>query len=691
MTSPRSRRIALAVSALLLQISVTAMAQAQTPEPAPPTVTAAISSVPVAQGEPNMGVLALDPANPGRSRIIGTGEMGGLELYNLAGRRTGTASAGDVAGVDVRVGVPFGGESATIVPATDNTTNLLRLYRLTGGALREISAREISLGFAAENVCLYRSSHDGALYAFVVGDGGEVQQMMLFATPEGRMDARLVRGLPLPSPVTHCVADDRTGDVYVSHETVGIWRFDANPEADASPSLIDAVRLGNIGEEVSGLALYDGGEGARWLIASDVAGGRLLVFDRGNEHRFVGAVALRATDGSAIEEAGGLFGTSAALGQSFPAGGLLISNEAGRNYSLFPFERIATALGINAGTPQGVAEPTAPRFPAIRARVETVRVPSYGDAADDPAIWHNPVDPSASLVVGTNKRAGLHVYNMRGEELFFAQDGKMNNVDLREGFRLGGRDVVLVTAGNRTTLGVSIYTLDTATGRLTDVADGVQASGLSDPYGSCMYRSRTGRTYLFLGDPDGLLRQWELVATRTGKVRLRQVRDIRFGSQTEGCVADDETGILYVAEEDIGFWRLNAEPRGREDRRSIDTVAGNPRIKDDLEGVGIYDLGGGRGYLIVSSQGNDSYAVYRREGNQEYLGSFIVVADGAAGIDGISETDGLEVTSQNLGPGYEHGAMIAQDGRNVLPSETQNFKYVSWSDIATALNLEVRR
>src|SRR5690606_15927289 len=111
---------------------------------------------------------------------------------------------------------------------------------------------------------------------------------------------------------------------------------------------------------------------------------------------------------------------------------------------------------------------------------------------------------------------------------------------------------------------------------------------------------------------------------------------------------------------------------------------------DDLEGIGLYDLGDGRGYLVLSSQGNDTYAVYRREGDQEYLGSFAVVADPASGIDGISETDGLDVSSANLGPGFEHGAMGAQDGRNLMPVEHQNYKFVSWTDIAEALGLEVR-
>jgi 3-phytase len=224
-----------------------------------------------------------------------------------------------------------------------------------------------------------------------------------------------------------------------------------------------------------------------------------------------------------------------------------------------------------------------------------------------------------------------------------------------------------------------------------NVADGIQPSGLSDPYGQCMYRSaKSGRYYVFISDPDGLVRQWELIATKAGKVRAKQVRDIKYGSQTEGCVADDRAGTLFVAEEDVGFWKVTAEPTKGAKPVSIDTVEGNAKLKDDMEGVGLYDLGDGRGYLVVSSQGNNSYAVYRREGDQAYLGSFSVIADAAKGIDGISETDGLEVSSANLGPDLENGAMVAQDGRNVLPVENQNFKVVPWKAIADALKLEVR-
>ncbi|MGH6780715.1 MAG: phytase, partial [Sphingomonadaceae bacterium] len=587
----------------------------------------------------------------------------------------------------------LGGHWVPILAAADATTNSLRFFTLESRTLREIGARTVPLGFAVENVCLFHNAQDGAFYAIAVGDAGEIDQQMLFATPEGKVDARPARRISLPSKIKHCVADDAGGQLYVAEQTVGLWRFNADPETDAAPALVDAPRLGRITEEVGGLALYDGGT-AQWLVASDASSGRLFFYDRTKADGYAGATALAAPGtGGAVKEPGGLYATSIALGASF-ANGALIAADAdsagGSNYKIVAFDALARPLGLAIGTPQMPVDPK-PRFPAVSARVETTPVGAAGDAADDPAIWHNAADPARSLIIGTDKRAGLYVYDMQGRVVDFAADGKMNNVDLREGFMLDGKPVVLVTATDRTRKAVGVYRLDTAARKLVNIADGVQASGLSDPYGLCMYRSAgSGRYYVFAGDPDGKVGQWELVAWRGGKVAIKPVRTLAFGSQTEGCVADDAHGRLYVAEEDIGLWRLDAEPNGGTVRTAIDAVATNGQIKDDMEGVGLYDLGGGRGYLVVSSQGNNSYAVYRRDGDNAYVGSFSVVADGARGIDGISETDGLDVTSLPLGPGFEHGAMVAQDGRNVLPPEAQNFKIVSWADIAAALKLESR-
>lgn len=644
-------------------------------------------------GEVQVGAIVLDERNNANSRVLATTSMGGIESYALDGRRRATTQAGEAVGLGVTYGFEIGGAPSTLLATTDAETNTIRFFTHRAGALTEAGA-PVTLDFAAENVCFYRHAADGAHYMFIVGDGGEIDQQLVYVNAEGRVAARPVRRVSVPSPLKQCVADSATATAYASEEGVGVWRFSADPEADVSATLIDSARFGGFEGEVGGLALYDGGEGARWLLASAAEAGHVRVYDRANDDAFVGTFTVAPPrEGDAISEPGPLFALSSALGREFPNGALAIVDESGPDIKLISFADIAAALNLNVGAPQDprTAPPRGPFHP-VTATVETAPVPSHGDAADDPAIWAHPTNPALSLVVATNKRAGLYVYDMQGQEVQYLPDGKMNNVDLRNGFRLGGSEATIVAASNRTHRTISLYRLDLQTRQLTNIADGPQPTELNDPYGLCMYRNpESGRTYVFVSGDDTRLRQWELIDAGNGRVRTQFVRELAFASQTEGCVADDDSGMLYIGEEDVALWRVSAAPDGGQTMTAVDRVDANPALRDDIEGASLYDLGGGRGYLIVSSQGNNSYAVYRREGRQEYLGSFVVVASPAAGIDGASETDGLDVTSANLGPGFEHGALVVQDGRNVMPQALQNYKYIPWTAIATALNLEVRR
>ncbi len=90
-----------------------------------------------------------------------------------------------------------------------------------------------------------------------------------------------------------------------------------------------------------------------------------------------------------------------------------------------------------------------------------------------------------------------------------------------------------------------------------------------------------------------------------------------------------------------------------------------------------------RGYLVASNRREDNYAVYRRESGNEYLGKFAVAANSEAGIDGASETDGLDIVSAPR-RGFSEGLLVVQDGRNLMPAQRQNFKYVSWQDALRA-------
>jgi 3-phytase len=94
----------------------------------------------------------------------------------------------------------------------------------------------------------------------------------------------------------------------------------------------------------------------------------------------------------------------------------------------------------------------------------------------------------------------------------------------------------------------------------------------------------------------------------------------------EGCVADDELGYLYVGEEAVGIWKYQAEPDADLGRTRVDTVGPGGNLFADVEGLTIAYGNDGKGYLIASSQGNNTFAIYRREGANSYVKSFRIIA-----------------------------------------------------------------
>jgi 3-phytase len=306
----------------------------------------------------------------------------------------------------------------------------------------------------------------------------------------------------------------------------------------------------------------------------------------------------------------------------------------------------------------------------VMATVETDPVPNGGDAADDPAIWVNPNDPAQSVIIGTDKRGGLAVYELSGKQIQYLPDGQMDNVDLRDGFKLDGQTVAIVTASNRKDNSIAIYKINPQSRTLENVAARKIKHGLT-VYGMCMYRSaKTGKIYYFGTSKSGEVEQWELFESN-GKVDAKKARNFKLGSVVEGCVADDELGHFYVAEEAVGIWKFGAEPETGSEHTQVAKV-GDGHLFADVEGLAIAYGKDGAGYLIASSQGNHSYVVYRREGNNEFVKKFRVSA--GEGVDGCEETDGIDVTTANLGPSFPHGVFVVQDGFN--DKGNQNFKLV---------------
>ena len=325
----------------------------------------------------------------------------------------------------------------------------------------------------------------------------------------------------------------------------------------------------------------------------------------------------------------------------------------------------------------------------VFATVETKPVHSVlgEDAADDPAIWYNKVDPGKSLIIGTNKKAGLHVYDLEGKELFFTPVGLVNNVDVRYNFPLPNGDKVdFLGATNRTDNSLTLMAINGATGELTDIAARKIISGVSEVYGFSLYHNKTsGKYYAFVGGKLGETEQYELIQTDDNKIDAKLLRTYKFATQTEGMVADDELGILYVGEENHCIWKVNAEP----DTSFIpiklaESDSTNPKFTYDIEGLSIYYAEGGKGYLIASVQGNYSYALFERNSNNKFLGTFTIKTKG---IDGVEETDGLDVTNLALNNNFKQGVFVVQDGFNYDGDslKTQNFKLVPWESVANLM------
>ncbi|MBY0313475.1 MAG: phytase [Phycisphaerales bacterium] len=314
---------------------------------------------------------------------------------------------------------------------------------------------------------------------------------------------------------------------------------------------------------------------------------------------------------------------------------------------------------------------------------------SEGDAADDAAIWVHATDASMSMVIGTNKQVGLMVYDLNGKLLQTVADGRMNNVDVLQGVRTSSGKVDLVAASNRTNDSIAVYRVNHADRSLVRLVEGGIPAGLKEVYGICLWTDpKTGRAQVGINSKGGTVRVFDLQET-AGKWSGNMVREFHVGTQVEGIVADVKHGWLYVGEEQVGVWRYPLDPTREEPRKLLDivqssgaTVGGN--LSPDVEGVTIYEQADGSGWIIVSCQGQDRYAMYDRI-TGAYVGSFgLQLSLPGGGTDRVTHTDGITALSTALGPKFPRGAFVVQDDND---GAAQNFKIVNWDDIKKVMNL----
>lgn len=324
----------------------------------------------------------------------------------------------------------------------------------------------------------------------------------------------------------------------------------------------------------------------------------------------------------------------------------------------------------------------------VVADAETVPVTHAGDAADDPSLWIDPIDPASSLLIGNDKKGALEVYNLDGSlrQRITTATSFWGNSDVRQQVQIADRTVDVVAAFNA---GLRMYTVDPATHTLSLITDDSGAVKTGGGEGICLYHSLTGELSAFVITRAGRVRQYLITDTDAdGLLQGALTREFQVGSEAEGCVADDEHGALYVSQEDVGLWRYGAEPTSGSSRVSVDTVQPTGHLAADIEGVTLVEGPYQTGYVIASAQNGANpkasyFVVYDRLTN-EYVKSFRVVSGATA--DSCERTDGITAYAGNLGPSYPNGIFVCQDNSNTAPSAgNQSFKLVRLEKILPQL------
>ncbi|MFF5506360.1 phytase [Streptomyces roseolus] len=325
-----------------------------------------------------------------------------------------------------------------------------------------------------------------------------------------------------------------------------------------------------------------------------------------------------------------------------------------------------------------------------------------------------------------------------------AAPGRFNNVDLVYGFELDGRPTDLAVVSDRGRDRIRAYAIDPAAlaaGRapLRDVtaadvtpvfaASEAEVDEQTTSYGLSAYRDGDDAYVVVSQRERSRLRLLEL-EDRGGRVGYRTEDTLDLPRtftlpngtswrpcadpgelpQVEGMAVDQEEHVLYAAQEAVGLWRVEIDDEEFERPELLDRVRqygtpwtydeaeeecvldtandpgfGGEHLSADAEGVTVYHGDDGTGYVLASSQGDDTFAVYAREGAHPYLGSFSVT-DGTA-TDGVQHSDGATVVNVPLGSAFPKGLLVTHDGEATPADgdrEGTNFKFTRWDDVAGA-------
>jgi 3-phytase len=315
---------------------------------------------------------------------------------------------------------------------------------------------------------------------------------------------------------------------------------------------------------------------------------------------------------------------------------------------------------------------------------------------DDPAIWINPEDPSRSLILGTDKEAdgALYVYDLQGkviEEKTVRNIQRPNNVDVEYGLMLNGAEVDIAVLTERLTNKIRVFSVPDMKAIDNGGIEVFVGLELRAPMGISLYkRAADGAIFAIVSPKEGPLENylWQYLLEDDGNGNVKGTKVREFGKfsgikEIESIAVDDELGYVYYSDEQYGVRKYHADPDTPDADKELGIIY-TQDYTDDNEGISIYKINDGTGYILVSDQSANRFRIYTREGTPEeidedpedyvparpHLHKLVKIVNVST-----NQSDGSEVTNVALNAMFPAGLFVAM-------SDDMTFHYYDWKDIA---------
>jgi len=300
---------------------------------------------------------------------------------------------------------------------------------------------------------------------------------------------------------------------------------------------------------------------------------------------------------------------------------------------------------------------------------------------DDPAIWINRKNPGKSLIIGTDKNrdGALYAFNLNGktEKVIRGLEGP-NNVDVEYGFPFNREMIDIAVVTERLRQRIRVFRLPGL--EPVDKGDLIVFDGNTarSPMGIGIYKRPADNAFFIVvsgksGPEEGYIGQYRLECHNNCNIGISFVRyfgKYGGGKEIESIAVDDDPGYVYYSDETAGVRKYQADPDVHDADKELAFFA-TTGFKRDHEGISIYKMPEGKGYILVSDQQANRFWIFPREGvkNSPHCHPVLKIIEVSA-----HASDGSEVTSYPL-PGFPSGLFVAM-------SNGKTFHYYDWQDIA---------